>query len=251
MISARSHMSFIAGFALATVLTLNAFAQTSETTLGPQRPPYGPTITRVFHLKNITMQAEANELLMALRNNVDPRDHITLVPSQNAIIMKAPTESIDTAEKVISELDKPRKTYRLIYTLIDFAGTKRVGDQHYSMVLVSGQHAILRQGDKIPIFTGATPKDLQSQVSYIDIGMNFEATIDDAAGVPRLKTKVEQSSVVEDRTSALAQDPIIRQSIFEGSAVLAPGKPLTIGSLDIAGTTRRIEIQATIELLNP
>jgi hypothetical protein len=77
--------------------------------------------------------------------------------------------------------------------------------------------------------------------------MNFDATLDEAPSSLRLKTKVEQSSLLEDRSSNVAQDPAIRQSVFEGSANLIPGKPLTIGSLDIAGTTRRIEIQVTVE----
>jgi hypothetical protein len=33
--------------------------------------------------------------------------------------------------------------------------------------------------------------------------------------------------------------------------MLTPGKPVTIGTLDINGTTRRIEIQATVEPINP
>ncbi|PMZ37011.1 hypothetical protein C1X25_34510, partial [Pseudomonas sp. GW247-3R2A] len=79
-----------------------------------------------------------------------------------------------------------------------------------------------------------------------DVGMSFDATLDDASpNNIRLRAKVEQSSVVE--ASATAQDPVLRQAVYEGISTLTPGKPLTIGSLDTAGTTRRTEIQATVE----
>ena len=255
MISARPNLSLITGLALATAVSLNAHAQTSEPTPAPakqqmpQHPPYGATVTHIFYLKNLTTQQEASEILTALRNMDDPRDRITLVPSQNAIVVQAPAENIAATEKLILQLDKPKRSYRLTYTLIDLDGTKRLGDQHYSMVLITGQRTVLKQGNRVPIFTGPDPKNTQSQITYLDIGMNFDAIIDDAPGAFRLRTKVEQSSVVEDRTNTLPQDPIIRQSSFEGSAVIFPGKPLTIGALDIVGTTRRIEIQATLEPL--
>ena len=258
MTSARPHLSLLAGLALTTAFALTAAAQTPEpprpTEPTPAKQPQQPTTTRVFPLKNITQPQDANEVMTVLRTISDPHDRITYIWPQNAIVMDAPADHVANAEKVINELDKPKKTYRLTYTLIDLDGTKRLGDQHYAMVLVPGQRAVLKQGNKIPVVTGIdfkNPNNPQSQVTYLDIGMNFDTTLDDAPNALRLKTKVEQSSVLEDRSGTLAQDPVVRQSVFEGSAILTPGKPLTIGSLDIAGTTRRIEIQATVEPLNP
>jgi hypothetical protein len=122
------------------------------------------------------------------------------------------------------------------------------------MVLAPGQRTVLKQGNKIPVVTGTdlkNPNNQQTMITYLDIGMSFDATLDEAPNSLRLKTKVEQSSVLEDRSGTIAQDPVFRQSVFEGSAILIPGKPLTIGSLDITGTTRRIEIQATAEPIAP
>ena len=259
MTPARPHLSLLAGLALTTALALTAAAQTPEppkpaepAPAKQQQTPAGPIITRIFPLKNITQAQDGIELLNVLRSVSDPRDHITM--SQNTIIMDAPADHIANAEKVINELDRPKRTYRLTYTLIDLDGTKRLGDQHYTMVLVPSQRAGLKQGNKVPIITGTDPKNPnnpQAQVTYLDVGMNLDATLDDAPNALRLKARIEQSSVLEDRAGTAAQDPVIRQSVFEGSAILTPGKPLIIGSLDIAGTTRRIEIQATVEPLNP
>jgi type II secretory pathway component GspD/PulD (secretin) len=257
----RTELSLVAGLALITTLALNAQTPEPVKTADPapaqskqERSPYGQAITRVFYLKNITTQREADEALSVLRNVADTRDRLTIMWSRNAIVMEAPAEHIADAEKLLTDLDKPQKTYRLVYTLIDLDGTKRLGDQHYSMVLVSGQRTILKQGNRVPIITGTdfkNPNNPQTQYTYLDIGMNFDATIDDAQNSLRLKAKIEQSSVVDNRSGAVPQEPLIRQSLFEGSAVLTPGKPIILGSLDIIGTTRRLEIQATVEPLVP
>jgi type II secretory pathway component GspD/PulD (secretin) len=258
------HRSPFATLIIATALSITCYGQAPEAPRAPEAPkapqpppsttdlrqPYGPKTMRVFIFKNIVQQQDGNEILTALRNIIDPRDHIVFVSSQNTIIMDAPVEEIAKAEKIIEALDKPKKTYRITYTLIDLDGTKRLGDQHYAMVLASGQRTVLKQGNKIPVVTGTdlkNPNNPQNQIAYLDIGMNFDATLDEAPSSLRLKTKVEQSSLLEDRSGTVAQDPVIRQSVFEGSANLIPGKPLTIGSLDIAGSTRRIEIQITVE----
>ena len=246
MTSTRHPLDLLAGLALTAALAIPGLTQSPETSKEQQQP----TITRIFHLKNITQIQDGIDVLNLLRIVSDPHDRISA--SQNTIIVQAPADHIANTEKILAELDKPKRTYRVTYTLIDLDGTKRLGDQHYAMVLASGQRTVIKQGNKIPIVTGTdlkNPNNPQNQITYLDIGMNFDATLDEAPNSLRLKTKVEQSSLLEDRSGTVAQDPVIRQSVFEGSAILIPGKPLTIGSLDIAGTTRRIEIQVTVEPL--
>jgi hypothetical protein len=260
----RHHLSLLAGLAL--IMPLTTAAQNPNPAQGKPTPATesapasassqpasgGPTSLHFFHLVHTTTQQEANEILTALRNLNDPHIRIILDPSQNVIAMEGTAEQIALAQRIVNELDVSHKTYRITYTLIDLDGTKRVGDQHYAMVLAPGQRTVLKQGNKIPVVTGAdlkNPNNPQSQITYLDIGMSFDATLDEAPSSLRLKTKVEQSSLLEDRSGTVAQDPVVRQSVFEGSANLIPGKPLTIGSLDIAGTTRRIEIQVTVDPL--
>ena len=56
-----------------------------------------------------------------------------------------------------------------------------------------------------------------------------------------------QSSIAEEKSGVGEQDPIVRQTVLEGSSILAPGKPLTLGSLDIPGSTRRLEVEVVLE----
>ena len=84
-------------------------------------------------------------------------------------------------------------------------------------------------------------------MQYLDIGLNIEASINGYLNGATLRTKIEQSSLAEEKSGVGAEDPVIRQAVFEGSATLMQGKPLTLGSLDIPGTTRHQEIEVVSE----
>ncbi|WP_263377719.1 cohesin domain-containing protein [Granulicella paludicola] len=63
---------------------------------------------QVFYLTNVSQQNDANEILVALRNLLDPNVHMYLVGSQNAIIMRATPSELTLAEKLINDLDRIR-----------------------------------------------------------------------------------------------------------------------------------------------
>jgi type II secretory pathway component GspD/PulD (secretin) len=219
----------------------------------PQQDPYGhvdPRPMQSFHLTNISSQNDANEVTVALRNLLDPNVKLYLVPSQNMIVMRGSTEQIAMAQKIINELDRPKKLYRLTYTITEIDGGKRVGVQHFSMVLTEGQRTMMKQGNKVPIMTGAynnSSSQTEQQVTFIDVGMNFDATLDSYGGGARLKSKVEQLGMAEEKSGLGPQDPIIRQTAVEGTAVLTAGKPVIIGSLDIPGSTRHLDVDVMME----
>jgi type II secretory pathway component GspD/PulD (secretin) len=121
------------------------------------------------------------------------------------------------------------------------------------IALDGGDKAIVKQGGKMPIVTGTTDAGnsaQNSQVQYIDIGLTIEATVEGSASALRLRTKVEQSSVADQRAASSVQDPTFRQTGLEAMAALVPGKPLVLGSLDIPGTTRREEVSVVSELVH-
>ena len=63
---------------------------------------------QTFYLTNASQQADANEVLTALRNLLDPSTKITLVPSQNAIILRATPDQLLLAQKLMNDLDRAR-----------------------------------------------------------------------------------------------------------------------------------------------
>ncbi|HWB32611.1 MAG TPA: hypothetical protein VG714_05505 [Acidobacteriaceae bacterium] len=209
---------------------------------------------RTFYFRYITNQNEMNECVTALRVSLPPYVKTFLVPSMGAIIVRASPEDTDLAAKILNDLDRPRKAYRLTYTVTEMDGDKRVGAQHYSLVAVSGQQTVLKQGDRVPIAVAAAPgKDTssagQTQFAYQDVGMVFNATVDDFHDGARLRSDVVQSSLAGEKSNVGVQDPVFRQSELKGEAMLVPGKPLVLGTMDIPGSTHHLQVEALIDPL--
>jgi hypothetical protein len=237
-----------AGLALALILIVPiAGAQTQNTTekAGEARP--AQVSYQIFYLKNATRQMDLNDIQTDLRNMLT-KAKIYGVASQSAISIQGSAEDLALAEKMIAELDRPRKAYRLTYTITNMEGGKRVGAEHFSLIVSSGGKAALKQGSRVPIMTGSydigTGKQ-NTEVQYQDVGLSIEASLDGES----LHSKVEQTSPAEEKSGLGLQDPIIRQTVLDGMSTLTTEKAQVLGSLDIPGSTRHEEIEVAVELV--
>ncbi len=209
---------------------------------------------RVYHLQAGSGANYGNEILTGLRLLVDPSCKLYLSPEQNIILMRCPQEVLETADKIVRELDRKKPDYRLTYTIVESDAGKRVGVQHFALTMIPGVRTTLKDGSKVPVATGsysagAAQAGVQTQFTYLDVGLNFDATVDEGADGLRLSSKVEQSGSTEDRTIAGVNEPIVRQAVLVGSATLEVGKPLMLGTLDVAGSTRHLDIEVLLELI--
>lgn len=210
------------------------------------------TPTQVFHLVNAAQRNEANDIVIALRNVICPSDRIFLLESTYDVVAAAPADQLALIGKLIAELDTPKQTYRLVYTLTESDSGKRVGVQHFAMVVVTGQQVTLKQGDKVPVLTGSYDKNTsaqQTEFTYLDVGMSFDSTLDRFANGLRLRSVVLKSSLAQSQVNAPGQDPIVRQVELKGTSVIVPGKPQILGSLDIDGSTRHVDVEVIAEPL--
>jgi type II secretory pathway component GspD/PulD (secretin) len=204
------------------------------------------TVVHTFYLNNVSQQADANEIVTGLRNTLPSDDKIYVVADQNAIVMTATAEHIVLAQKLIHDLDRPKKNYRLTYIVTEMDGSKQIGTQHYAMILASGQTTSLKLGNRVPIATGTGN---QTQVTYIDVGMNIDVTLTGMGDGAMLKSSVDQSDAAPQKPEAAIQQPIIRQASLKGESFLAPGKTLALGSLDIPGSTSHLNFDVVMDPL--
>jgi hypothetical protein len=232
-------------------------AQTEPTT-PPSDPCKNPTYRqcpnslpeRTFYLHNVTQQADANETVSALRNLLPAEARVFLVFNQAAIVARAMPDDLAQAQRLLNDLDRPKKTYRLTYTVTEMDGTRKIGTQHFAMVLTRGQDTSLKLGNKFPIVTEAATPPLQTQFTYIDIGMNFDATLTEMGQNAMLKSSVDDTSVAPQKSDiGGVQEPIVRQATLKGESLLTPGKPLMLGSVDIPGSTSHLDVEVVMEPL--
>lgn len=211
-----------------------------------------PSAYQTFFLNHVTDRQQFQEIQTVLRNDLVQNARINGDSEQYAFAICGTPAELQLAQKIIADLDRPRKTWRLTYTFARTDSGQNNAPRHISLVASEGQRAELRQGDRVPIVTGATgttgsESSPSSQVQYVDVGLSLSATVAGDSGNPELHTKVEQSSVADEKSGIGAQDPILHQTVLDVSARLVPGKPLTLGSLDLPGTTQHEEVQVTVE----
>jgi hypothetical protein len=216
----------------------------------PASETAGPDIYQTLYLTNLTQQNDANELVTDLRNML-PNAKLYYVPSQSAISLRASAEDIALAQKILSDLDKTKKIYRLTYTMTERDGGKTIGVQHFSIIVASGSRTDFKQGSRVPVAvnSSSSPGGASSEITYLDVGQEIEASLDGYLDGVRLRTKVVQSGIVEDKPGIGTQAPVIRQTTLEGTSTLVQGKPLVLGSLDVPGSTRHQEVEVVSELV--
>ena len=228
----------------------NASAQAANDESKPAETKSDQQPSQTFFLTYATDRQSLNDIQTDLRNMI-PRAKLYGVESENAITMRGTADDIAMAQKLIADLDKPRKVYRLTYTITDVDNPSK-GGQHYAMIVASGDKTMFKQGDRVPIVTGRpgdNPTPPSSQVQYMDVGANIDATLTTSADALTLNTRFELSSVANPSAGLNAGDPDIRQIVLQLTSSLMPDKPLVLGSLDLPGTTRHEEIQVVAELI--
>lgn len=240
-----------AGLAMtAMLLPSRAQAQETESKSAASNPEAAKPETeqvQTFFLKNVTETRDLNEVTTEMRN-VMSRAKIYQVASQNAITIRATPEDLQTAQKLLADIDQPKKVYRVTFTITQSDGGKKIGSQHYSLVVTGDSKSSFKQGNRIPIVTGTFDKDSSgpsTQIQYQDVGVNIEAVL---TGVG-LRTKIEQTSVSDEKSNVGIQDPVVRQTTLEGMSTFVPGKSVALGSMDIPGTMQHQDIELVAELV--
>lgn len=79
-------------------------AQNSRT----KRTDLDELAVQTFYLSNAAQANDGNEILTGLRLLLDPSVKLYLVPSQNAIVMRATTDQLLLAQKLINDFDRAR-----------------------------------------------------------------------------------------------------------------------------------------------
>src|SRR5260370_1452011 len=95
---------------LAVALTgTSAMAQAEH----PAEKPDAGTVEQTFYLSNVSQQNDFVEINNTIRSLLDPKAKVVPVAGQNAILIRATPDELKLAQKLLSDLDKPKKTYRL------------------------------------------------------------------------------------------------------------------------------------------
>ena len=235
---------------LPALLARSVAAQTPTGEAKPADAKAEEQVYQTLYLSNATDQVSLNDIQTDLRNML-PRVKVYGIPSQNAISLRGSPEDIATAQRILADIDRPIRVYRLTYTITETGSGQAASARHYTLMVASGNRTVFKQGERVPIITGNNTHDAPqgTQVQYADVGLNIEATLATSADALILRSKVEQSSLAAPSPGAGARDPDIRQTVLDGTSSLVLNKPSVLGSLDVPGTSRHEDIEVVAELV--
>jgi len=220
---------------LLAMFTVEAVAQ------GPEKPK---DRYQTFYLTNATSRNAANDISTAMRN-VMPGAKIYYAETENALLISGTEEDVAQARKILTDLDKPQKVYRVTYTISDEHGAP----MHLAMLVSRGRRATTKQGTRVPIMTGSYKEGggetANTQFQYQDIGLNIDASLEGYGEGLRLMSKIEETRISEQKSNVGIQDPIVDQTVLETQSTVNSVKPVSLGSLDMPDG-KHIDVQVTI-----
>ena len=114
---------------------------------------------QTFYLSNSSQPNDGNEILTGLRLLLDPSVKLYLVPSQNAIVMRATTDQLLLAQKLINDFDRARPE-----VVVDVA------------VLEVNRDKIRNLGITLPTSIGLTPQVTTSSTTSTTTTTSATAT---------------------------------------------------------------------------
>ena len=137
-------------------VTSNAIFVTEDSVT--KRRDYEDNVVKVFYLKNITSVQEFQEIVTAVRSVTDIRRMFTY-NAQNAVMARGTPDQIALAEKLFSDLDKP-KSEVIVDIVVMSANTDRAKTLAASIVGAAtgatGLEFPLQFSPRNPVLTGTT-----------------------------------------------------------------------------------------------
>jgi hypothetical protein len=134
-------------------------------------------------------------------------------------------------------------TYKVEFNIRDSGDAGGKTERKLSLLLNAGHKGVFKEGNRVPTATGPLTT---SQFSYVDVGLNIEATVQDLGSKYELRADLDVSTSVAAEKGAAIQNPTISQIRVAIEMSLPPGKPAVVAAFDDPVTGRKFEIEATI-----
>lgn len=144
---------------------------------------------------------------------------------------------------------KDSSFYRLDFVLRELEDGKLVNTRSYSMWLKTDiAWATLRAGNDTPYST--IPPALEKgtgSVNYRNVGFQLDCALDEIDNNPVATINASISDVLhpDQANEAKPTPPVFRNIAFKSAALLTPGKPTTVSSIDDPNSKRRFQLEVT------
>lgn len=141
-----------------------------------------------------------------------------------------------------------RSFYRVEFKITDSGGeSAKQADRRYAILTDTEGHGVLRIGNKIPIAVG-------NGFQYQDVGVNIDCRLRELNEKVALTADLDVSTVVQHDPPAAAgaspPSPTLASVRVGVNAMLRPGVPTMVASIDDPVTSRKFAVEATVTKLD-
>ena len=207
-----------------------------------RRADVEPLAVQTFYLSNVSQPADATEVLAALRNIFD-QTKIFLVPSQNAIVIRATPDQLTLTQDLLNNLDraKPEVVIDVAVLEVDRNRERDLGitlPQHFSIT----PQASNASSSNTSSTTTSNANLTLNNLAHIN-GSNFAVAIDTA----------KAEALLSDTDTRILQNPSVRATDGQ-KATLKIGQrvPIATGSYNpgVGGTIGGIGVQTQFQYVD-
>ncbi len=208
---------------------------------------------QTFYLTNVAQQNDANEILIALRNLLDPSSKLLLVVSQNALVVRATTDELRLAEKVINDLDRQRAEVVVDVAVLEVSRQKERSlgitlPQSFGLTPTSGTTSSTNSTASTSTSTGTTGTSTASTSLTLNTLGNLNAT-----NFAVTVTGGTVNALLSDTDTRILQNPRVRATDGQRAVLKIGSKiPVATGSYSAGAaiTTASLGVQTQFQYLD-
>jgi type II secretory pathway component GspD/PulD (secretin) len=148
--------------------------------------------------------------------------------------------------------------YKVEYRIHDGNDPAAKAGRRYTILIDSTGRGTFRVGDRVPVATGSFQSGVggagvnplvNTQFNYLDIGVNIETKLGEKDGKVELNSNLDLSTISEHKPqpgSPVMPAPTVAQMKIAVDALVSPGKPTLVASIDDPVTQRKVEVEAIV-----
>ena len=152
----------------------------------------------------------------------------------------------------------PLAVYKVEFRIRDGSDAAARNGRRYTMLLDDGSKGTLKIGERVPVATASFQPGISSggvnalvntQYTYIDVGVNIDATVRKQQDKILLQSDLDISTLVERKPqpgSAVLPQPTVAQMKTAVHALIVPGKATVVASMDDPVTQRKFDVEALV-----
>jgi hypothetical protein len=162
---------------------------------------------------------------------------IALIAANNTAIAQQPPAS-STPKEV--------NFYRLDFVLRELADAKIINSRNYSMWLRADRSGAgsIRVGNDTPVQNIPT-QDKPTGLSYKNIGTQLDCELNEIDNSPVVNIAASIGDILPSEANEPKTLPVFRNITFRSAALLTPGKPTIVSSIDDPNSKRRFQLEVT------